>query len=434
MVITKSLFGEDGESVLEDGAFQLLIVANVVGVLGTALVSPLLSSLIGPFGATPSSIGLMISMFSGPGIIFIPIMGYIADRVGRKPVIMGGLLTYGIAGGAISFTTDFQIVLALRVIQGIGYSGIVPIVITTLGDIYTGTEEAAAQGLRFTSSGLSLTVIPLLAGAIVGIGWQYPFLVFFLTIPVTVLIGIYLEEPTASVSTDPGNPNRDSSEESKTDSTIRNVRFKRLLVLTSKPELVSIIILRSLAAFVLIGFFTYISIIVVGLSEGTPQQAGLAVAINSIAFATTASQVGRLSARLPDVIPLTVSTTLIGVGFSIVALSNTTRAILIGSTVLGMGLGVSLTIYRSLVTSYAPDNYRGSIVSVMEMSARFANFLTPIVMGGAIGLTTPIFGFENAVRWTSVAVAGTGTVGGFICLIIWYVFRDRASKHSREGV
>jgi MFS family permease len=203
-----------------------------------------------------------------------------------------------------------------------------------------------------------------------------------------------------------------------------DARVNQLVVLASKPELLSIIVARSLAAVALIGFFTYISIIVVSFADGTPQQAGMAVAINSLAFATTASQVGRLSVRFRTIHQLVGGTAFLGLGVSLVALSGTLWPILMGSAVLGMGVGVTLSIYRSLVTSYAPDEHRGSIVSLTEMAGRFANFLTPIGMGWAIGVTTPIVGFESAVRWVAVGAGSLAAVGGFACLLVWYTYRD----------
>lgn len=420
MTTGDALFGEEASTALEDRNFQLLLFANVVGVLGTALVSPILSSLIGPFGATPSSIGLMVSMFSAPGIVFIPVAGYLADHLGRKPVIMAGLATYGLAGGAISLTNDYQLVLGLRVLQGIGYAGIVPVVITMVGDLYTETEETAAQGLRFTTSGFSLTVFPLLAGTLVALGWQYPFLIYLFAIPVAVLIGVYLDEPSVGSSSrveggDGGRPEANDS-----GNPARREHARRLLHLASRPELVSIIVARSLVGVILIGFLTYVSIIVVELGGGMPRQAGVAVAINSIAFAATASQVGRLSARFSTIVPLAGSMVCLGFGFSLAAISAGLLPVLLGSAVLGMGLGVSQAIYRSIVTAYAPTVHRGALVSLTESSGRLATSLTPVVMGWFIATATPVVGFERAVRSTSVLVSAIGTFGGFICLLVWY--------------
>lgn len=422
-----TLFGTDANTVLDDMNVRLLLFANVVGVLGTALVSPLLSSLVDPFGARPSTIGLMISVFTAPGILFIPIAGSLADQLGRKSVIVGGLAIYGLAGGAISLATDFHVVLGLRLIQGIGYAGIVPVVITTLGDLYTGTEETAAQGLRFTTSGLSLTMFPLIAVALMVLGWEYPFLLFLSAIPAAVLVGLFLEEPTEriKIESNGGDPGCSvPTSEAKRD---RGLYVRQLLQQASSAELLSIIVARSLAAVVLIGFLTYISIIIVELGGGTPQQAGIAVAVNSLVFAAAASQVGRISTRFPLTVPLAGSTACLGLGMSIVSLSAAFWLLLAGSALLGVGVGVSLTIYRSIVTAYAPDTHRGALVSFSESAGRLATSITPIFMGSFIGATTPELGFDGAVRWAGLSVGALGMIGGFVCLVIWSRTRDESA-------
>lgn len=134
------LFGDDA-SILSDLQFQLFITANLMGVLGTALVSPLLDTLIGAFDVSPAQIGLLMSVFTAPPILMIPVAGALADRYGRKPIIICSLVLFGTAGVAIALTTDFLVVLALRFLQGIGFAGIVPIIVTSIGDLYTGTRR-----------------------------------------------------------------------------------------------------------------------------------------------------------------------------------------------------------------------------------------------------------------------------------------------------
>lgn len=426
-----AIFGSDAITVLEDVNFQLLLFANVVGVLGTALVSPLLSSLVDPFGATPSTIGLMISVFTAPGVLFIPIAGSLADRFGRKSVIVGGLVVYGVSGGAISLTTDFQVVLGLRLLQGIGYAAIVPVVITMLGDLYAGTEEAAAQGLRFSTSGLSLTVFPLVAVALMVFGWAYPFLLFLSAIPAAVMVWMYLEEPT-EVTGDSSNEEAGRPSPTRGATRERGLYAEQLLQLVCRAELLSIIVARSLAAVVLIGFLTYVSIIIVELGGGTPQQAGIAVAVNSLVFAAAASQVGKLSTRFRLAVPLAGGTVCLGLGMVIVSISSSFWLLLTGAALLGIGVGVSLTIHRSIVTAYAPDAYRGAIVSFSESAGRLATSITPVGMGLAIAAATPALGFDGAIRWTGISVGALGLVGGFICLAVWSRVSDESTGSANH--
>ena len=66
---------------------------------------------------------------------------------------------------------------------------------TSLGDLYTGNKEATAQGFRISASGLTQTVFPVIAGAVVVIGWQYPILLYGMAIPIAMAVQHRFEEP-----------------------------------------------------------------------------------------------------------------------------------------------------------------------------------------------------------------------------------------------
>jgi MFS family permease len=80
-----TVLGSDAR-ILADADFRLLLLANSTQALGSALVSPLLTSLTGPYGVPATEIGLMMSVFTAPAILVIPLLGALIDRYGRKPV------------------------------------------------------------------------------------------------------------------------------------------------------------------------------------------------------------------------------------------------------------------------------------------------------------------------------------------------------------
>lgn len=407
MLTRSTILGGAGDRVLQDVEFRLLLLANIIAVLGTTLLSPVLSSLIHPLNASAANIGLVMSVFTAPGIVMIPVTGYAADRYGRKPVITGGLLLFGAAGLAISFVNTFHEVLFLRLFQGMGYAGIVPIVIAAIGDLYVAEEETAAQGLRFMTSGLSMTIFPPLAAVLVVIGWRYPFLLYALAIPIAIVIHFFFTEPDLSAPVGDGG--------------ITTGGLKPVLAVAFKPALFSIFIARGLAAVVLIGFITYNSIIVVDIIGRSVGETGIVVGANSIAFALTASQVGRVTEWLSTrYVPLLIGTFCLGLGFSIVGIAPTLPVVFIGTLLLGVGVGLTQALYRSIVTATAPDAVRGGVVSVAETIGRIATSLTPIVMGLAIDLSTPILGFNLAVRATAVGISVSCAIGGLACLLLWH--------------
>ena len=275
---------------IRDRSFQVLLLANLTSPLGPALVSPLLDTLTGVYGVSEAEIGFMISAYTAPGILVIPVVGVLADRYGRKPLLAAGLLLFGCAGVALTFTTDFRAVLALWVLQGVGGAAIVPVIITSIGDLYAGAEEATGQGLRLSTSGVTQAVFPAIAGVLVAVAWQYPLLLYAFAIPVALVVLVGPEEPRGA-RTDGGRaaPDEDAPDRSTGD----------LLRLARQPRVLAVLAVlagRGVPGFCYFGFITYNSIVVVRVLGGSPAEAGLLVTLGSVSYAVAASQAGRVTA------------------------------------------------------------------------------------------------------------------------------------------
>lgn len=407
-----SLFGDDA-AVLSDRSFQLLLLANLLPPLGTALLSPVLDSLIDPFGTTAADIGLMMSFFTAPPILVIPLAGVLADRYGRKPVIVASLLLFGGAGTAIALTTNFRIALGLRLLQGAAFGGLTPVIITSIGDLYAGTREATAQGLRFTGSGLAQTAFPLVAGLIVTVAWQLPFLIYAMAFPVALLVALRFEEPSEP-DDQPATPDGGTD-----DGSVEGSYARELFALVRTPRVLSLVLARGLPIVVWIAFLTYNSIIVVQIQGGTPGEAGLLVALGSLAYAAAASQAGRITALVDSrFVPLVAAHAGLAAGFVVVLYAPGVVIAGAGIVLSGAGFGTALSLYRSIVTSLAPQELRAGVVSLAEANGRLIATLTPILMGVAIGLAEPQVGFTTALRLSGIGAAVVGSGGGVLCLFV----------------
>jgi MFS family permease len=406
----RALFGDDAE-VLREEAFQLLLLAAVVPIMGTGVVSPVLDSLIDPFGTSAADIGLVVSSFTAPGIVMIPVAGVLADRYGRKPVLVASLVLFGAAGTAIAFTTDFRVVLALRLLQGVGFGGTNPIIITSIGDLYAGSREATGQGLRFTVSGLSGASFPLIAGLVVVLGWQYPFLLYAVAFPIAALIFLRFEEPT-----DTG---RDDATVTDGGEQQSSEYARALFHLARRRRVLAMLLARALPMVVWIGFATYNSLIAVRILSGTPPQAGLLFAVGSIVFAATASQAGRITALFDSrLAPLVGANGCIGIGFASVLFAPSVAVAGVGITVVGVGVGLTGSMYRSIITELATESLRAGLVGLAEAGGRVAATLTPIAMGGVVATAAPTVGLVAAVQLAGLGAAVLAGGGGIFCLLV----------------
>jgi MFS family permease len=396
-------FVGDDADVVSDPRFRVLLLGSVVSPMGAALVSPLLDTLTGVYGVGEARIGLVMAAFTAPAIVAIPLVGLVSDRYGRKPVLTAGLALFGAAGAGLAFTADFRTAVALRLLQGVGYTGIAPVLIAATGDLFSGDREATAQGLRFTTVGLSLALFPFLAGLLVGLAWAYPFYLFALGLPAAAVVHRYFEESA-------------TGSDGATD---RGLDLRGLAGVVRDPRVGLVLVGRAVPSVLWFGFLTYNSILVVRLLGGTPGVAGTLVALGSVASSVGGTQVGRLTAAFDTRrTPLLVGTAVSGVGLGSVALAPSLAVAGVGSVVVGAGFGVVLTLYRSTISTLAPDRHRGSLVSAGESAGRIGSTLAPVVMGGLVALATPRYGFDAAVRGTLLAVAGGSLAVGTACVLL----------------
>jgi MFS family permease len=117
--------------------------------------------------------------------VSMPLYGRLADALGRKPVILAAiglfLVASGLAGAAHSMT---QLII-FRGLQGLGAGGIMPVVLTILGDIFTLKERARIQGVFSAVWGSASLAGPWLgAHLVLYFGWRS---VFYVNFPLSLL-------------------------------------------------------------------------------------------------------------------------------------------------------------------------------------------------------------------------------------------------------
>jgi MFS family permease len=432
VVSLRTLVGDDAD-VLADRNFQLLLLASISSPLGASVVSPILTELTGPFGVSATRAGLLMSAFTAPAIVFIPLVGVLSDRYGRKPVLTAGLALFGAAGLAVPaaaavppgvpLLTEFRAALGLRLLQGVGYTGIAPVLITATGDIFDGDAEATAQGLRFTTVGISLTVFPLVSGLLVAVAWSFPFLLYAVALPSAVAVWLVFTEPTgdssdestadsasdsgddsAADSTSDTEDGRDASPDGGTESKTERGDVRALLRRVREPAVAATLLGRAVPGFVWFAFLTYNSVIVVGTLGGSPGEAGALVAVASVASAATTTQLGRVTSRFGARFPALAGlvTTCLGlalvalapavpVGFAVgpLALTPGVPAALFGGTLVGGGFSVTLTLYRTAITGLGGETLRGGLVSLGESVGRVGSTSSPILTAAAVAALRP---------------------------------------------
>jgi MFS family permease len=110
------------KSLIRDTNLQLIFLVTLFAVMGVASLAPAFPKIIEFFQITKKQVGLLITVFTLPGVFLAPFMGILADRLGRKNILIPSMLLFSLAGFLCMFTKTYETLLLLRFFQGVGRS------------------------------------------------------------------------------------------------------------------------------------------------------------------------------------------------------------------------------------------------------------------------------------------------------------------------
>lgn len=176
----------------------ILVFSGFLPVMAIIALAPTLPTLLAHFHDVPNAklmVPLLITAPSACIALFAPGAGVIADRFGRRRLLLWSMAFYG-GGGLMPFVIDnFWAVVAGRVVIGIGEAGVLTVVNTLLADYYQEKERHRWLMIQGVVGSVLGTVTIAGSGFLAAQGWQYPFLVYAVAIPILVASLAFLFEP-----------------------------------------------------------------------------------------------------------------------------------------------------------------------------------------------------------------------------------------------
>jgi predicted MFS family arabinose efflux permease len=368
-------------------ALSLVYAASMALMMGVNFIQPALPALTGPFAISDSALSLLMTVFTAPAIVLSPVFGVIADLYGRRLLLAGGLIIFGLFGTAMAFAPSFSWLLIFRALQGIGYSAVIPLTIVLIGDLLEGDNEIGGQGLKVFLDRIGYMIFPPLGGLLATIAWFWPFILYILTIPVGLAALFWMPETKAR-----------SNEKTL-------VYIGDMLRLTRHPRLVIAFSAGFLRFFLDYGFLTYFPLFLVrshGISTAT---AGLLYVFFSLGAMITSSQAGRIAAGRDKAHILFMAFIISGAAVVVVPFVGVW---LVGCALVfyGMANGVISPMQKSLLTQNAPTELRGGIVSfdrlIQQVSKTTSTSIVGLLLVSA-NLST-LFWFLGVLSFLSVGL------------------------------
>jgi MFS transporter, ACDE family, multidrug resistance protein len=344
-------------------ALTVVFAASVALVMGVNFIQPALPAITQPFGIKDAALGLVMTMLTLPAVFLAPLFGIVADLYGRRLLLASGLVLFGLSGAAIAFAPSFGWLLALRAIQGIGFSAVIPLTIVLIGDLLEGDQEIGGQGLKVFLDRVGYFVLPPLGGLLAAIAWFWPFLVYLVAVPIGLATLFWMPETRGAEHDDSWK------------------YLKDIARLTRHPRLMVAFAAGFLRFFLDYGFLTYFPLFLVrthGISTAT---AGFLYVFFAVGAMLTSSQAGRIAAGRDKARLLFASFVVSGV--ALVAVPFLPGIWSVGGALFfyGVANGVISPMQKSLLTQNAPLELRGGIIAFDRLIQQVSKTVSTTVVG-----------------------------------------------------
>lgn len=352
-----------------DPNLQIIFCVTLMAVLGVSSITPAFPKIVEQLRISAQSVGLLITVFTFPGVLLTPVLGVIADRFGRKKILIPSLLLFGLAGGACIFARSLTLLLILRFFQGMGAASLGSLNITIIGDLYSGRERTEALGYNTSVLSVGTASYPTIGGALAMLGWYYPFVLFFIGVPVGFLVLFSLKNP-----------------EPKGEQNLREY-LKNAWAGIKKLQVMGLFLASVVTFIILYGaYLTYFPLFVGSSFGASPLVIGLIMSTMSVSTALTSSQLRKLSKLCPEKSLFKIAFIIYALALVSIVFVHTLWVLLIPVALFGVAQGINIPSIQTLLARLAPMDYRGIFMSVNGMVLRLGQTLGPVLTGVVFGI------------------------------------------------
>jgi MFS family permease len=362
--------------------------------MSATAVSPILAVMAKTF---PSVAKESIQMlFVLPLLVMLPFAlgsGGIASHVSKKLLTVLGLILFSVGGLAPVFLDSFPLIVASRVVLGIGLGILFPFMAGFVADFFHGPNFNSMMGLQSATGSAGGILAAVIPGFLCAINWHYAFLYHGIGILILLVVLFKLPEP-------------ERFRQEKGETMARKQSLPRVVYVLSLATALSAVFVNS--------FFTNVALVIDKDHLGSAGSSGIIIALFTVGSLVTNISFGKISKLFQQFCaPLGLAFT--GFGLLLANYAYTLPLFTFGTVIAGLGFGTFVPSVMADIGRRAPQSLNALAFAVCFVCANLGGFLSPIVLMsvgrlfGASGVGRFAFLFSGAcliigaIAWAAIA-------------------------------
>ena len=393
------------------GALLVLFLVTMIDLIGFGIVIPFLTYLVEDLADSQGIVevgiwvGILMTSYSAAQFLFSPIWGSISDRIGRRPVLMIGLVGNTVFFTMFGLANTLLIALVARFLAGV-FNGNIAVARAYIGDVSTPKQLATRMGLIGAAFGLGFTIGPFIGGELSDPAskWSafestifetYPYLLPCIAASVLSLLSLIVAYKNLPESL----PVELRSKKSNMDLISRFKSSTKNIASTLLSGSISVVIWMTMlfvfgftimhAVFIL---YTGMDVSNGGLSFNEAQNGRIFAVIGIAGILTQGILIGPLSRRFGSRRLLPISCLITGLGLTLIPYTEPEYAFIqlgMVSILIAVGNGIFQPSSSTILTTMAKDNglELGVVMGAQESISAFSRILGPLT-GGFVWVLT----------------------------------------------
>lgn len=373
-------------AVWQDRRAIALLMAASLTTMANATIAPALLGLERLFAGDPNAALLTRLLVPAPSLsvaIFAPLAGIAADRIGRRPLLLFGVILFVLSGCAGLVLPDLPTIFASRLVLGIAVALIMTAQRALIGDYFTGDDRNALTGLQISARNLGGLVFILSAGWVATLSPRLPFAIYalaaaFLPLMWLVIVDLPRLSPAGVNLADP------SDEQGGW-----RLPLALLVLLQGATNMIFFIMPTQLAFF--LDAQGYDSAIMTGSALGVLMLSGGGFALLYARIQRAVGYAGIFALGYGAM----------ALGFLMLLLASTTAAIFAAVAAIGAGYALVSPGFVALALNLTPAQKRGLAGGILTASIFIGQFCSPLV-------STPViagYGYGSLFGGTATLLA-----------------------------
>ncbi|GIN37327.1 MFS transporter [Heyndrickxia oleronia] len=377
----------------------ILFLIMFLVMVGFGIIIPVMPFFAKEMGANPTELGLLMAVYSFMQLISAPIWGRVSDKIGRKPVMMIGILGLSVSFILMAISSQLWMLFIARIIGGLLSSANMPTTMAYVADITSEEDRGKGMGIIGAATGLGFIFGPAIGGLFSKTSLNMPFYLAAASSFITFLLVLFVLKESLSKEKRGQHADKKSSIWSSFNGSLSILYILQWFI--------------SLSLSGLEASFAYFAAKKAGLDT-----IDLGYIFMIMGFGSALVQgglVGRFSKKYGEGTVIQGGIIVSTIGFVLILLVNSFTTAAIFLTIFGLGNGVIRPCVSALLTKKSTAGH-GSATGLLSSFDSFGRIIGPPLGGWLFSITAGLPYISGAIL-------------SILALMLYQVYRIKEKQH-----